>query len=206
MQTLVLLDEARKILYNLLVDLSFYPDYTDMSERITMTYGVPYSFVPGTKARADEMNANFIDVLDKIESSNSRITTLETDKADATTLDGSWVSSESTIANATSLNGTTDLTISLSSYLPDDGNLYEVMIDANITSSATSGQYCCLIMGGSGHFGCFVAVCRPRSNASVQAGGQAMFLVNSSRNIVIHRASNYYGTANINVKGYRKVR
>ncbi|MCM1339696.1 MAG: hypothetical protein NC191_08500 [Muribaculaceae bacterium] len=38
-----------------------------------MTYGVPYSFVPGTKARADEVNANFIDVLDKIDETNTKI-------------------------------------------------------------------------------------------------------------------------------------
>ena len=38
-----------------------------------MTYGVPYSFVPGTKAKADEVNANFIDVLDKIKTTNERI-------------------------------------------------------------------------------------------------------------------------------------
>lgn len=38
-----------------------------------MTFGVPYSFVPGTKAKADEVNANFIDVLTKIEDTNSRI-------------------------------------------------------------------------------------------------------------------------------------
>ncbi len=38
-----------------------------------MTYGVPYSFVPGTKARADEVNANFIDVLNKIEDTNTKI-------------------------------------------------------------------------------------------------------------------------------------
>lgn len=38
-----------------------------------MTYGVPYSFVPGTKAKADEVNANFIDVLDKIQTTNERI-------------------------------------------------------------------------------------------------------------------------------------
>jgi len=39
-----------------------------------MTYGVPYSFVPGTKARADEVNANFVDILNKIEDTNTRIT------------------------------------------------------------------------------------------------------------------------------------
>lgn len=38
-----------------------------------MAYGVPYSFVPGTKAKADEVNANFIDVLTKIEDVNSRV-------------------------------------------------------------------------------------------------------------------------------------
>jgi len=38
-----------------------------------MTYSVSYSFVPGTKARADEVNANFIDVLNHIEDTNTRI-------------------------------------------------------------------------------------------------------------------------------------
>ncbi len=38
-----------------------------------MTYGVPYSFVPGTKAKADEVNANFIDILNKIEDTNKRV-------------------------------------------------------------------------------------------------------------------------------------
>lgn len=40
-----------------------------------MTYGVPYSFVPGTKAKADEVNANFVDILDKIQATNTRIDT-----------------------------------------------------------------------------------------------------------------------------------
>ena len=38
-----------------------------------MTVGVPYSFVPGTKAKADEVNANFIHILTKIEDTNTRI-------------------------------------------------------------------------------------------------------------------------------------
>ena len=39
-----------------------------------MTFGVPYSFVPGTKAKADEVNANFIDVLNKIDTVDSKVT------------------------------------------------------------------------------------------------------------------------------------
>ncbi len=38
-----------------------------------MTYSVTYSFVPGTKARADEVNANFIDILNHLENTNTRI-------------------------------------------------------------------------------------------------------------------------------------
>ncbi len=53
-----------------------------------MTYGVPYSFVPGTKAKADEVNANFIDVLDKIQTTNERIdetnTTIQTNETSTT--------------------------------------------------------------------------------------------------------------------------
>ena len=53
-----------------------------------MTYGVPYSFVPGTKAKADEVNANFIDVLDKIKTTNERIDeTNSTTQSNKTTLE-----------------------------------------------------------------------------------------------------------------------
>ena len=50
-----------------------------------MTYGVPYSFVPGTKARADEVNANFIEVLNKIEDTNTRVDESNTRIDDANT-------------------------------------------------------------------------------------------------------------------------
>lgn len=43
-----------------------------------MTYSVTYSFVPGTKARADEVNTNFIDILNHLENTNARIDTTNT--------------------------------------------------------------------------------------------------------------------------------
>ena len=35
------------------------------------TYRVPYTFVPGTKAKATEVNANFSSVMDLIEETNN---------------------------------------------------------------------------------------------------------------------------------------
>ncbi len=75
-----------------------------------MTSSVPYSFVPGAKAKAEEVNANFVAVLDEIEKSNVKIEDLNTQKlnkdlsnidtegqkvldtkADKTELDGKWI-------------------------------------------------------------------------------------------------------------------
>ena len=50
-----------------------------------MAYGVPYAFVPGTKAKADEVNANFNDVLSKIEDTNTRIDEVNTSLSEVDT-------------------------------------------------------------------------------------------------------------------------
>jgi len=43
-----------------------------------MTANIPYSFVPGTKAKAEEVNANFIALVDKIEETNDKIIETQT--------------------------------------------------------------------------------------------------------------------------------
>ena len=70
-----------------------------------ITSGIPYSFVPGTKAKADEVNANFLAVLNKIEETNSAKLNVDLSnidetgkatldvvntKADKKELDGEW--------------------------------------------------------------------------------------------------------------------
>ena len=132
-----------------------------------MTFGVPYSFVPGTKAKADEVNANFIDVLTKIEDTNLRIdetnsnadsknaeitaqfeevetklnqkTNLDLSnlsstgkavlsaKANASDIDGKWVMKVTTLLDNVTLSNSATTTVSLSSYLPSDSNVYEVI-------------------------------------------------------------------------------
>lgn len=46
-----------------------------------MTYSVPYSFVPGTKAKADEVNANFMSVLKSLDDINSDVSEQNTANA-----------------------------------------------------------------------------------------------------------------------------
>lgn len=108
-----------------------------------MTYGVPYSFVPGTKAKADEVNANFIEILNKIDTTNSRIDGNDSslnelnnslDELDNSldelnnSIDGQWIKSENFIITSdTAMSAGQVRTYDLSSYLPNDGNIYEIL-------------------------------------------------------------------------------
>lgn len=132
-----------------------------------MTYGVPYSFVPGTKAKADEVNANFIDVLDKIQTTNSRIDTVNTtiqdysstfdtklnrdlsniteegqamfsDMAHTEDLDGQWTIKYAPCAVSTSVSLGGAHNYSLANVLPNDSNIYEVSFTITAQTAATT--------------------------------------------------------------------
>lgn len=124
-----------------------------------------------------------------------------------TVIDGQWINVGVNIAQDLNLNNSkgTAYAINLSSYLPNDDYNYAVMIDASIISSATSGQYCNLILSSSNGLGIYIANCRPRTNATVQSAGNGILFVDSSRIIRVTRQPNYYGTANINLKWYRRI-
>lgn len=202
-----------------------------MSEREIMTYGVPYSFVPGTKAKADEVNANFIDVLQKIEDTNTKIDTeiantessiaqnneatntlieeinetIET-KADKTEIDGNWVNKGVTLGNGFSIAAGATKTFSLSSYLPNDGALYEVIFSIN-----------CELNNGN-HYVSFAAktdkitteIAALRLKTSTMAGFEAncfILPVGTARAVYLTAKSNITGTHYLyfTVSGYRKV-
>ena len=85
-----------------------------------MTYGVPYSFVPGTKARADEVNANFIDVLNKIDTVDSKVTSSTSEISD-TKIDA---------VDAAKLN------LSLSNINADGQKLFDAKANASLLDGA----------------------------------------------------------------------
>lgn len=205
-----------------------------------MTYGVPYSFVPGTKAKADEVNANFIDILNKIEDTNLRIdgtnenlTDIDTKltgkitekveelssnkvnldlsnlddtgksvlnaKANASDIDGKWTHKHITLLNNVSLTGTSSLNYSLSSYLPKDSNVYEVLITINLADSGWKRVYL-----GTDLVTTLIPIC---SSNKLAISGAVTMPVGKGRRISISRAANYTGNIEkLYVTAYRKVR
>jgi hypothetical protein len=203
-----------------------------------MTFGVPYSFVPGTKAKADEVNANFIDVLTKIENTNLRIDetnsnvdskNLEVDakfeqvgsslnlranldfsnissvaqakfdaKANVSDIDGSWVSKSATLMSTTTLSNTDTKVLSLSSYLPNDGNVYEVLMYVTGVCSSTGAFNFTTNYGG-------VQAIRCKNN---ECSCVCILPVNTSRELKIIPSGATAGTtkAEVFLRAYRKVR
>lgn len=172
-----------------------------------MTYGIPYAFVPGTKAKADEVNANFNYLIEQLEDQNSDITT----KAEATDIDGQWQFKSLVLATNVSLNNSGSSTYDLSSYLPDDGNRYEVLLMGNATTDATNNAYAPLYVASdlvcppnSGTV--TVAISRTRTTASNVTGGNCIIIVGGNRTLSVSRNTNWNGTFSLELRAYRKVR
>lgn len=183
-----------------------------------MTYGVPYSFVPGTKAKADEVNANFIDVLDKIKTTNERIdetnstaqsnkTTLEekinTDvsnlnsniqtalskKVDTSKIDGNWVKNHSILANGRSIAKGATHNFSLSSYLPS-GGIYEVIVGVNAQTASVAGTFVYLLLS-SDFLKDKIPVLKTYTNhaSMAHAAGTQTIVVGTSRTLSIYNST-----------------
>jgi TolA-binding protein len=203
-----------------------------------MTYGIPYSFVPGTKAKADEVNANFIEVLSKIETTNSRIDTtnskidetnslieetnseiedlstkIEENKESQSTalseleekLDGNWVGKELILASQTTYPTSSNINFSLSSYLPNDDNIYEVLMEGDAITGSSSGDYVnCLVYSSLVGSHVSITSIRTRNSSTVQSNGAAIIPFGTDRILRIESGS-YKGTYSLYLKAYRKV-
>lgn len=184
-----------------------------------MTLSVPYSFVPGTKAKADEVNANFIAVLNKIEETNtSKVNTdlsnlddagqaVLNKKADNTDIDGQWVSNYQAIASNIYLQGTTYLTYDLSPYLPNDENLYEILLSGRAVTANLSGAYTPLLVKTNFLNGTvYICSCRTRATGNVNSAGSTIIPIGADRQIDVVRTAEYEGNFYLNLIAYRKVR
>jgi hypothetical protein len=125
-------------------------------------------------------------------------------------LDGQWVlPSSSSVADEVSANGSTDLAFDVSSFLPNDGYDYDVLISCIATTGSTSGNYVPVYVysdlnSGTGRYIC---VCRPRTRASssVFGGGSTTIPVGTGRKLYLIRSTNYNGTVSIDLRGYRRI-
>lgn len=194
-----------------------------------MTSSVPYSFVPGAKAKAEEVNANFISVLGKIEETNVKIENTNSQKvdrnlsnldtagqeildakADKTELDGNWTSKVYTIFSSKTFTVNQSITYDISSYLPDDENVYEVLFQAyqrtgNVVGNSTSSKLLSDIMS---NYGIRLGRCIARTAASEISSGSGILPVGKGRTLTYQNidSKGTSGDCGLVAVGYRKVR
>ena len=123
-------------------------------------------------------------------------------------IDGNWVSYTQTLITNSSLASATDKTFDLNEYLPNDANVYEVMISSRLYSPATSGKVVELqvttdIVSG-------VPICRAKATAAIANDSAGTVIVPTRNKILTFRntgdATTLNTGLNIFLKAYRKVR
>ena len=131
-------------------------------------------------------------------------------------LDGNWAYKNSVLCNqqmTTVLNEETDLNFDLSSYLPDDDNRYEIIVNGYIFVGPTEGSSLAVSCRNSQGFAANICGSRTLGTQSsiTSAGlstGSCLMVVEADRQLKIR----YYATGSngqlrsINIVGYRKVR
>lgn len=122
-----------------------------------------------------------------------------------TCVDSGYVESSSTVANGVSLNGSSALSYTLSG-LPNDGQKYMVLITGSAQTGTTSGNQVLIqittTLNPSG-----VNLCRihTRASSAMYTTGSCWIPVSSDRKIYLERSTNYNGTCNLYMKGYRRI-
>lgn len=124
-----------------------------------------------------------------------------------TCVEGQWVYKFTSIASDVSINGSSNLTYSLSSYLPNDGHKYEILITATgITDTTLNHNHVVYIQTDIIPFNCCLWRARTViSGTQSYSGGNAILPVGTGRTLKLIRNTNYYGTVSLMVYGYRRI-
>lgn len=121
-------------------------------------------------------------------------------------IDGQWVDSRLNPVSGATAPTTDDITVDLSTYLPNDGYNYEVLLNAMGTTGSTSGNANNIYISTDIITGT-VRVCRclTRASSSTTSAGSAIVPVGSGRYITVNAVSNNTGTINLYLNGYRRI-
>ena len=123
-----------------------------------------------------------------------------------TCVDGQWIDKYVSIADGTSLNGSTELTYTLTN-VPNDGYKYEVLLSGRCITGSTSGNSCQLAVRSDFITWHYISLCyaQTRTSYSSIARGNTILPLTSSRKIYVYRNSNYNGTFLLELIGYRRI-
>jgi len=118
--------------------------------------------------------------------------------------DGQWVYSSLTLLSGSA--PTSDQTVSLSSYLPNDGYNYEVLITGEISVTNTSGKWVYLsVQSDIITSPLFMLQERTNSALTVHDASTLIIPVGQNRSVTIGAEASNAGSANIYAYGYRRI-
>lgn len=127
-------------------------------------------------------------------------------------VDGQWTYKNTSLGSGVTWNASSHSSAkdySLSSYLPNDGQKYEVLIRANGTTTSTSGKFISVgIMSDIITATVYVCRCRTRTSSSQNCAGNVIIPVGTGRKITVAGAgseASANGTYDIACMGYRRI-
>lgn len=118
-------------------------------------------------------------------------------------IDGQWVKKVTVLADYVTAPTTTDLTYSLSSYLPNDSYKYEILLWGRVATGTTSGNRSVLNIQ-SDLASLRVCEARTRANAGTEVAAAAIIPVNA-KTLSILALSGNTGTVYLSLQGYRRI-
>lgn len=131
---------------------------------------------------------------------------------DTKRVDGQWKYKNTSLGSGVTWNASSHSSAknySLSSYLPNDGQKYEVIVRAQGTTTSTSGKFISVgIMSDIITATAYVCRCRTRSSSSVNCSGNVIIPVGTGRKISVAGAgsdASADGTYDIACIGYRRI-
>ena len=131
---------------------------------------------------------------------------------DSICVDGQWVYKNTSLGSSVTWNTSShsgEKNYSLSSYLPNDGQKYEVIVRAQGTTTSTSGKFIAIsIFSDILTAPIYVCRCRTRSSSTVNCSGNIVIPVGTGRKIYVAGAGSEAsadGTYDIACMGYRRI-
>lgn len=120
-------------------------------------------------------------------------------------IDGQWVKKQVVLIeqNAT----TSEMFFDLSSYLPNDGYDYNVLVEAVCYTGTTSGNYMTVYISSDVTNGIGICRARTRTAAALEALGSALIPVSKGRFFTLNGSTNsaFKGSRTIVLHGYRRI-
>ena len=122
-------------------------------------------------------------------------------------IDGDWVDCNIVLDAGATYPTTADITYDLSSYIPDDGYKYEVLLYGFVTPTKSSGAYLNLVVATNTSTS-IIGICSsraPSSTYSFSTCGESKLILPTDRKIIVRYNATYSGTYNLTVYGYRRI-